>query len=247
MSTQYDRQIIFKEDSIYWCNYEYDTSLGVTFPTYPLNSNIGATYKGVGQIVKNNPWFVYNKSIYEVASPYMRDERYTRYVSQRIQPLLDALTWTNVCTLDHEQAKEYWLCIDRTVFVYNTDMETWHRFYLADTVTSICLADGKVVIGTTAGQLMEFDGSFTDNGAAIESYIETDWLDYGYPSANKYMDYMWLTMEPEINSSLYVSYAVNYEATEKDTGAINHSASVGAKVARVRVTGTDATLIKACY
>ena len=243
LSTQYDRQIIFKENSTHWCSYEYDTSLGVTFPTYPLNDNVGCTFLGTGQTIRNNPWFIYQKSIYEITSPYMRDERYVKYVSDKIQPLLDALTFTNVHTLDNEAEKEYWLCIGRNVFVWNHNLETWHRFYLADTVTSICKVGSAIVIGTTGGQLMTFDASLTDNGTAINGYIETDWLDYGTPNRSKYMDYAWFTIKPHGNSLAVVSYAVD-STDEREVGRIQMTTNYEPRTRKLRVKAKKFNRIK---
>ena len=244
LTTQYDRQLIMKEHSIYWCAYEYDTSLGVTFPTYPLNSNVGCTFLGTGQTIRNNPWFIYQKSIYEVASPYMRDERYVKYVSEKIQPLLDALTFTNVHTLDNEQEKEYWLCIGKNVFIWNHNLETWHRFYLADTVTSICKVGSAIVIGTTGGQLMTFDTSLTDNGAAIEGFIETHWLDYGTPQRNKYLDFVWATIDPEIATNLDLEYALNLDPTEYALAPVVLELGTKPVTKRIRVKAKKFTHIK---
>jgi hypothetical protein len=243
LTTQYDRQVIMKEHSIYWCAYEYDTSLGVTFPTYPLNDNVGCTFLGTGQTIRNNPWFIYQKSIYEITSPYMRDERYVKYVSDKIQPLLDALTFTNVHTLDNEEEKEYWLCIGRNVFVWNHNLETWHRFYLADTVTSICKVGSAIVIGTTGGQLMTFDTSLTDNGTAINGYIETDWLDYGTPNRSKYMDYAWFTIKPHGNSLAVVSYAVD-STDEREVGRIQMTTNYEPRTRKLRVKAKKFNRIK---
>ena len=243
LSTQYDRQLIMKEHSIYWCAYEYDTSLGVTFPTYPLNDNVGCTFLGTGQTIRNNPWFIYQKSIYEITSPYMRDERYVKYVSDKIQPLLDALTFTNVHTLDNDEEKEYWLCIGRNVFVWNHNLETWHRFYLADTVTSICEVGSAIVIGTTGGQLMTFDTSLTDNGTAINGYIETDWLDYGTPNRSKYMDYAWFTIKPHGNSLAVVSYAVD-STDEREVGRIQMTTNYEPRTRKLRVKAKKFNRIK---
>ena len=244
LSTQYDRQIIFKENSTHWCSYEYDTSLGVTFPTYPLNDNVGCTFLGTGQTIRNNPWFIYQKSIYEITSPYMRDERYVKYVSDKIQPLLDALTFTNVHTLDNEAEKEYWLCIGRNVFVWNHNLETWHRFYLADTVTSICKVGSAIVIGTTGGQLMTFDTSLTDNGTAIEGFIETHWLDYGTPQRNKYLDFVWATIDPEIATNLDLEYALNLDPTEYILAPVVLELGTKPITKRIRVKAKKFTHIK---
>lgn len=244
LSTQYDRQFIFKEHSTSWCQYEYDSSLGVTFPTYPLNDSVGCTYTGTGQVIENNPLVLYGKNLYEIFSSYARDERYIKYKGQRIQALLDALTITGIVTLDNEAEREYWLAIGKNAFVYRFDLDVWYVYEFADTVSSLCRTADGVCIGTTGGQLMLCDDSLTDNGTAIESYIETDWLDYNAPAIKKYMDFIWVDAYPVDDSSLYVSFAVNYQPDERDTGAVGFDEGTSPQVTKVRVKAKKFNSIK---
>lgn len=209
LMTQYDRQIIKKEDSIYYCSYEYDSTLGVSFPTYPLNDAIGCSYKGTGQLIENNPVFLHGKNVYTLVASNVRDERNTKYISERIQPLLNALTITNLVTFDNSADREYWIVTGKTCYIYNYGLDVWYYYYFADNVLSICNTANGVMLGTDTGQLMLMDTSLTDNGTTISALLETGWINYGLPNRTKFVNFMWADILPEVDSSADIYYATN--------------------------------------
>lgn len=219
LSVQYDRMLIHKEKGTFWSQYDYDTTLLMAnFPVYPLNDTIGSSYKGTAQLIRNDPFVINGKQVYRFVSSSVRDERNAKYVSDKIQPILDALTFTGVLTFDNEADREYWIIIDDDAYIYNYELEAWYHFDFAHSITSICDAGGSIVLGTSGGQLMKMDTALTDNGTNISATLETGWLDYNQPNRKKYSDYAWIDILPSAESLADVY--INVDGDEQQTARI---------------------------
>jgi hypothetical protein len=210
LTVQYDRMLIHKERGTWWTQYDYDTTLLMAnFPVYPLNDNIGSSYKGTAQICENNPFVLQDKQLYEFVASNVRDERNVKYLSERVQSLLDELDFTNVRTLDYERFGEYWIIVDNKAYIYNYRLDVWFYYYFADTITTAIVKEGRVVLGTTGGDLMEMDGALDDNGTLINAFAETGWIDYGYSAMRKFLNFMWVQIFPESDTSAEIYYQVD--------------------------------------
>lgn len=193
LSKQYDRLIIFKEDSTGWASYEYTDVLGVEFPIYPLNDVVGCQIKGSTQVILNNPVTIHDNKVYQFVASNVRDERNAVLMSTRVQPLLDAETLTNAITFDNEEGSEYWISFAKECYIYNYVLDAWYFYEFADTVTSITKTT-KMILGTSAGQLMSLDESLTDNGTAITAYIKTGFMNYETIMYKKFVNFIWVQL-----------------------------------------------------
>jgi hypothetical protein len=210
LTVQYDRMLIHKERGTWWTQYDYDTTLLMAnFPVYPLNDNVGASYTGVEQVCQNNPFVLHNKQLWQFVASNVRDERNVDYLSERVQPLLDQLDFTNVKTLDYEKFGEYWIILDNRAYIYNYRMDVWFYYYFADTITTAIIKEGKVVLGTTGGDLIKMDGALDDNGTLINAFAETGWIDYGYSNMRKFLNFMWVQIFPESDTSAEIYYQID--------------------------------------
>lgn len=210
LSVQYDRMLIHKERGTWWTNYDYDSTLmTANFPVYPLNDNVGVSYKGTEQIIENNPFVLMNKQLWQFVASNVRDERNVQYMSEKVETLLEQLDFAYVMTLDYEKFGEYWIILDNRVYIYNYRLGVWYYYYLADNVTAVCIKDNQVVLGTDTGNLLAMDGSLDDNGELINAYAETGWLDYGYSNMRKFLNFMWVQIFPESNTSAEIYYQID--------------------------------------
>lgn len=210
LSVQYDRMLIHKERGTWWTQYDYDTTLLMAnFPVYPLNDNIGSSYKGTARICENNPFVLQDKQLYEFVASNVRDERNVRYLSERVQPLLNQLDFANTITLDYEKFGEYWIVDGNKAYIYNYRLDGWFYYYFANNITSAIVKDGVVVLGTDDGDLLAMDGSLDDNGTLINAFAETGWIDYGYSAMRKFLNFMWVQIFPESDTSAEIYYQVD--------------------------------------
>ena len=201
LNKQYDRLIINTETESLWASYDFDSSLGASIAVYPLNDSVGCTVKGCGQIIENNPYIIFNNQVYQIVASNVRDERNVQYMSERVQTLLNELDLSNALTLDYEKYGEYWIVIDKKAYIYNYRLDVWYYYYFADNVTSLLVVDNEVVLGTDNGQLFKMDGSLDDNGELINAFAETGWLNYGHSSLLKFLNFMWVHIFPEYDTS----------------------------------------------
>lgn len=215
LSVQYDRMIIHKEKGSWWTQYSFDESLGVSFPVYPLNDAIGSTVKGQSQIVSNNPHVVFGNQIYQFVASNVRDERNVKTVSDRVQPLLNELDLSDSITFDNESDGEYWIIIQNRVYILNYKLDVWYYYFLADTVTAIIKTDLGLLFGTDTGQLMRFDDSLTDNGELINAFLETGWLDYGLSHKLKFLNFMWVNIFPESDTTADIFVSTDRRGSKK--------------------------------
>jgi hypothetical protein len=210
---QQDRQIIFKENSVYYSYLESvtltDGTEETSFPVYPLNDVKGNKPFNQARIILNNPYSVY-EGVYEFVSTNVRDERNATYKSARVQYDLDSIDLSACLTFDNELSGEYWLCYQNTAWIYNYRNDTWYKYILNDTPTSFIVIGKYMYFGTANGQIMKFDETRkTDNGTVVESYWEMGFYDFDIEYIIKYINKIWITLKPESKSSLTVEWESN--------------------------------------
>ena len=223
VTKQYDRQIIYTTNNAYYSVYEYDETLGTTFPIYPLNDKIGNLPYGQGQLIQNNPFTVDLKSVYEWIATSVRDERNANYKSLRVQPELDELDMSAAVTTDFEKYGEYWLCSGLNAWIYNYRLDVWYKFVLSDTPTCFLEIDGVLYFGTSNGQIMYFDeDALTDNGTKIADLLETGDIDFGENWKRKFLNFTWIGLQPEGRSKANIGWVSDY-ATSSDDEEIGYN------------------------
>jgi hypothetical protein len=217
---QYDRMIISTTGSSYYSTYDFTNNIA-SFPVYPLNDKVGNVALGQGQIIQNNPFIITN-GVWEIVASSVRDERNVVNKSNRVKALLDGLNLSTAITLDYEDLKEYWLCIGNKAYIYNYGNDTWYHYILADTPTCFTVIGGKLYMGTTNGQIMQWaqytevgdvPDYLTDNGTTINTTVETGFIDFGISYKRKFLNFAWVAMQPETRSVCFVEWETDYDAS----------------------------------
>jgi len=211
IARQYDRLIIYTEVGSYHSNYDTttlsNTQVVVNFPIYELNSVKGNVAPGQVQLINNDPFSIF-EGIYKWTSTLVRDERNAVYISKRVQPSLDGVDLTKAITFDYEQNGEYWLVVGSTAWIYNYRVDAWYQRENVP-ASNFLEIDGVLYFGT-AGTIMKFDPlTLTDNGVAITSQWEMGFFDFNTEYLNKYMNNIWISLKPEIRSSVDVNTETN--------------------------------------
>jgi hypothetical protein len=203
---QYDRQIIYTDGGKAFFSY-YDS--GPTFPVYPLNDSTGNVAFRQAQLIQNNPFTIYN-GVYQWTSTNVRDERNATYMSNRVQSSLGEVDLTTAITFDNEKAREYWLCVGKTIWVYNYRLDCWYKFVLLHTPTCFIEVDGVIWFGTSGGQIMKFDDELRSfNGSKIKAELYLGFTDAGAPNRVKYLDVSHISVKAETHVSLSVNWETN--------------------------------------
>lgn len=223
ITKQFDRQIIFTTEGAYYSTYDYDNTLGANFPVYPLNDKIGNKPVGQGQLLLNNPFTVDSSGIYQWEQTNVRDEKNSKFMSERIQQELDDITASTIITFDYEKEAELWVCSSNKVYIYNYRRDVWYKFILADTPSCFIEIDNVLYMGTSQGQIMVFaEDVLTDNGTKIEAVMETGFLDFGENWIRKFLNFIWIGLQPESRVECKVGWQSDYTSSSQDE-TINYS------------------------
>jgi hypothetical protein len=216
---QYDTQKIFLENGARYSIYEAVTIEGQTtasFPSYELNEEVGNVSYGQVRIVNNNPLTI-DKGIRAWKSSSVREQFNQELISQRVQDSLDTVDLTTAVTVDYQENKEYWLCIGNVVWIYNYLNDTWYKF---DNINAKCfiVVNGDLYFGAN-GYIAKFDiTERTDEGTAINAVWEMGFYDFEADYLTKYLNNIWVAINPYTKTSVDIQIATNNEGTsEKQT------------------------------
>jgi hypothetical protein len=227
---QYDTQKIYLENSARYSIYEAITieeQTTAAFPSYELNEEIGNKAFGQVQIINNNPLTI-DKGIRAWKASSVREQFNQELISQRVQDSLDLVNLSNAVTCDWQDNKEYWLCIDGIVWIYNYLNGTWYKF---DNVYAKCflVVDGELYFGSN-GYIAKFDKEKrVDDNQVIKAIWESGFYDFQAEYLTKYLNNIWVTINPATKTSVNVQVTTNNEGT-KDKQTVYYNLATYANV-----------------
>jgi hypothetical protein len=210
---QYDRQIIFADDSAFY-SYQEDILNSsdetiTSWPIIPLNTKVGNVAIGQAQLINNNPYSIY-KGVRRWEATDVRDERNENLISKRIQYDLDLLDLTTAITYDYEKLGEYWLCVGDDIYVHNYKVDVWYKFTLTDTPKCFIEIDGVMYFGTDNGEIMQFDDDLRSfNGTSISAEWYMGFFDADAEWIRKYIKYTYISLKPDSRSVIDIYWETN--------------------------------------
>lgn len=211
MIKHYDRLLIFKTDGAFITTYgtitDAQNNTLAAFYTTPLNREIGNVAVGQAKLVKNNPFTLFGRSVYEwqLSSFSAKDERNAKRKSDRVSETLAGMTLTDAICFDDEFHTEYYVVQGGTAVVYNYTTDAW---YIYKNFPAVCMITYKqeVYFGTEDGYIRHVSRNYmNDNGAPIEAYWESGSMDFGAPHKRKYSRGLWLGIKPETSGEIKVT------------------------------------------
>jgi hypothetical protein len=211
---QYDTQKIFFENSAMYAKYDITTDGIVSFPAYELNEEVGNVAPGQMQIINNSPFSIYN-GVHAWTSTTIKDQTNESLVSQRVQESLSSVNLTTAITVNWQEKHEYWLCIGSKVYIFNYLTNVWYKF---DNIPATCflIINGKLYFGTSNSIEVFDEAELTDNGTAISAVWEMGFFDFGREWGKKFMRNVWVSLKPEVLSSVDVSYTTDNDGTGEE-------------------------------
>lgn len=216
---QYDRLIIYKEDSARYTyaqsNPLYEANKGLNpyiFTSYPLNDTVGNEAFGQVQLIRNNPVSLKSQSVWEWSNTQVKDERNAEVVSDRVKELLDIVDISTAKTFDYQSLKELWINIGSLVYIWNYGNDTWYVF---DNISANWFLEyeGKVYYGSI-GSVETFEG-FNDNGLSVNASIELGFTDFDANNLLKNSRRLWITLEPQKRTSLIINYETDQDLLDE--------------------------------
>jgi hypothetical protein len=217
-SKQYDYLVVHREGGIHQITYSVNDAGTVSFPSKPINDEVGTVATQSIQIIENNPVSLSKDGVYMVTASNVRDERNVTHISLTVdRKLLLESSLDQAVSIDYD--KKYWLALNGNVYVLDyaqkTDITPYGKWYIYDNIPSSCFLEkeGFLYFGSSSdGLVYRFfketnDAiSYNDDGAAINAYWKSKPLTFGAEERYKLIDCMYIGLKPSGATSVDVSY-----------------------------------------
>ena len=215
MIKHYNSLLTFKSDGAYTTNYGTitltDGSVTAAFYTTPLNRSIGNVAPGQAVLVKNNPFTLFGRSVYEwqLSSYAVKDERNAKTKSERVASSLGALSLKDAVCYDDEYTSQYFIVQGDTAIVYNYAADAWYKYTGIPAVCFVRVED-KLYFGTSDGRLAEFSRAYrNDDGREISARWESGSMSFDADYRMKYSSDIWISLKPESAARLKITVQSN--------------------------------------
>lgn len=215
MIKHFNALLVFKTDGSFITTYgtvtKTDGAIISAFYVTPLNREIGNAAPGQAVLVRNNPFTLHGRSVYEwlMNSYAVKDERIVKCKSDRVRETLGNLDLTKSVCYDDEYNTEYYVCQNGKAVVYNYTTDTW-SIYTNIPATCFISINGVLYFGTGGGKIMKFSRSYrNDNGTAIDAYWKSGAMDFQKDFLTKYSSETWIAMKPESQARVSVTAQSN--------------------------------------
>lgn len=212
-SKQYDYLLVHLLNGYRVINYSLDINGMATFPSKPINDQVGTIATKSIQIIENNPVSLSKNGVYMVMQSNVRDERNVQHISENVDAkLLLETGLENAISIDFN--KKYWLSVNGNVYLYDYRIGEW---YIYDNIYANCFIeiDGDLYFGSsTDGLLYRFMkesevAPFNDDGAAINDYWTSKHFTFHADELKKLVDRVYFGMKPMTRSSADIYYVSN--------------------------------------
>jgi hypothetical protein len=217
-SKQYDSLVIHRESGIHQVSYQLDENGVASFPSKPVNDEVGTIATNSIQIIENNPVSLSKDGVYMLSASNVRDERNVEHISLTVDRKLLLESGLNTAvSIDYD--KKYWLALNGNVYVLDyaqkTDITPYGKWYLYDNVPASCFLEmgGFLYFGSSlTGMVYKFykesqdPNSYNDDGTAINAYWKSKPLTFAAEERYKLVDCVYIGLKPSGATSLRFSY-----------------------------------------
>ena len=199
----------------------FDLSSGVSsFPSKPINDQVGTYSHNSIQIIENNPVSLSRNGVYMLTSSAVRDERNVSHISENIDAmLLEEPNLDKAVSVEYD--KKYWLAVNGNVYILDyaqrTQYSPYGEWYLYDNIHASCFIerDGYLYFGSSAdGLLYRFKHEddlvpYNDDNQAINAYWKSKQLTFGADEMRKLVEKVFYSLKPNSRTSVDVFYVTN--------------------------------------
>jgi hypothetical protein len=216
-SKQYDYLVVHRESGLHQITYSENAGVA-SFPSKPINDEVGTLSTQSIQIIENNPVFLSKDGVYMLTASNVRDERNVSHISLTVdRKLLLESGLDQAVSIDYD--KKYWLAANNKVYVLDyaqkTDLTPYGKWYIYDNIPSSCFLekDGFLYFGSLSDGLVyrfykdaENSNSFNDDGKPINAYWKSKPLTFGTEERFKLVDSIYIGLKPAGATSVRFSY-----------------------------------------
>jgi hypothetical protein len=217
-SKQYDYLVVERLSGKHQVRYSMATDGTVTFPSKPINDEVGCIASESIQIIDNNPVSLSKDGVYAITATNVIDENNVVHISRNIDRLLLLeASLEDAISIDFD--KKYWLSLNGKVFILDytqkTSVSPFGEWYIYDNINASCLLEmgGYLYFGSnTEGIVYKFvkdatsANSFNDDGVAINAYWKSKALTFNADELFKTVDMLFVSINPMSKTSIDISY-----------------------------------------
>ena len=226
----YSKLLAFTREGAYTISYEpvtqTDGSTIAGFYLRTMNREFGNDAVGQVQTVNNYPRTISKNGVYEwrITSSYYKDERYAKRISDKVARSMAGADPRRIVTCDDNYAKTYYVFLndgEGTVLVNRYDIGKegiWcvYKSHLCTNVRYAVVSHGVMVFANDE-EAFYFDGQMTTDApgdpagepVAIRARWESGYMDFGADYLRKYSSQIYVSMLPQINSSMIITAATD--------------------------------------
>ncbi|WP_243299141.1 DUF2460 domain-containing protein [Bacillus litorisediminis] len=209
---QYDYLVVERDNGKHVVNYQLVDGVA-SFPSKPINDQVGTIAQNSIQIIENNPVSLSKDGVYMLTASNVRDERNVSHLSENIDArLLNEPNLENAVSVEYD--KKYWLAVNGNVYLYDYVVGEWF-FY--DNIKANCFIERnrELYFGSSEeGLLYRFmkdtEGNpYNDDGAPIVSYWKSKQFTFGADELRKLVEKVYFGMKPMTRTSADLYYVSN--------------------------------------
>jgi hypothetical protein len=217
-SKQYDYLVVHMANGYRVINYVIDANGVASFPSKPINDQVGTLAEKSIQIIENNPVSLSKNGVYEVVQSNVRDERNVQHISENVDAkLLLEPNLDKAISVDY--GNKYWLAVNGNVYLYDYRIREW---FIYDNIKANCFIeiDGELHFGSsTDGLLYRFMkesevNPFNDDEMEIDSYWKSKQFTFGADELRKLVEKVYFGLKPMTRTSADLYYISNKKESE---------------------------------
>jgi len=207
---QYDYLVVERANGKHQVTYQLDANGLASFPSKPINDQVGTIATHSIQIVENNPVSLSKNGVYMLTASSVRDERNVSHVSEMIDArLLAEPNLDKAVSVDYD--KKYWLALNGNVYLFDYTINEW---YLYDNIHANCFIErnADLYFGSSSdGILYRFKRStelypYNDEGQPIKAHWISKVLSFGADERRKLVEKVYFSLNPYIHTSAELYY-----------------------------------------
>jgi len=143
-SKQYDYLVVHREGGIHQVTFQLSDAGVSSFPSKPVNDEVGTIATNSIQIIENNPVSLSKDGVYMLVASNVRDERNVQHLSLTIdRKLLLESSLNQAVSIDYD--KKYWLALNGNVYVLDyaqkNDVTPYGKWYIYNNVPASCFLE----------------------------------------------------------------------------------------------------------
>jgi len=215
---QYDYLVVERANGKHQVSYTIDANGSASFPSKPINDQVGTLAPKSIQIVENNPVSLSKNGVYMLVSSTVRDERNVKHISAAIDnSLLREKNLEQAISIDYD--KKYWLALNGNVYVFDYAIGEW---YVYDNVyaSHFEVVNNELYFTSSRDGLLyrfktETDSRpYNDDEQPIRCRWKSKHFTFGADELKKLVEKVYFGLKPQSKTSVNLYYVSNKKTSD---------------------------------